>query len=290
MTRILVTGGAGLLGSTLVPLLAGGGHDVRVLGRRSAAPVCADLADPDATARALDAVTPEVIINLAAATNVDECERDPAYAFVANASTVHSIVRWMQSRPDTCHLVHLSTDQLYDGAGPHVETDVRPANYYAYSKYLGELHASRVGATIVRTNLFGRSRVPGRASISDWLVERLRRHERTPVFADVLFSPLSLDSLSRLIALLAAQRLPGTFNLGSNEGMSKAEFAFQLARSLDLETDVLVPIQSAEAGLQARRPKDMRMDCRLLEARLGLTLPTLAAEIELMRIAYANPA
>ena len=103
MSRVLVAGGRGLLGSTLVPTLRARGHEVRVLGRDVSSDVRADLGDFAATRLALQAAAPEVIVNLAAATNVDACERDPAAAFDANARAVQSLADWVRQAPGGAH-------------------------------------------------------------------------------------------------------------------------------------------------------------------------------------------
>jgi dTDP-4-dehydrorhamnose reductase len=289
VARVLVTGGNGMLGSTLVPTLRERGHGVSVLARGPQGDVAADLVDPASVCAALDAAAPDVIVNLAAATNVDACEKDPAMAFAANALSVRNLADWMEARGGGTHLVQVSTDQLYAGDGPHAEADERPINYYAWSKLAGELYAGRAGATVLRTNLFGRSRCPGRASLSDWLVERLRTSTRTSVFADVLFSPLSLETLSEMIALAVERRVQGTFNLGSHGGTSKADFAFRLAEQLGFPTDVLVRSQSSEVALVARRPGDMRMNVAKFETGFAVKLPTLDSEISSMRKHYGSP-
>jgi dTDP-4-dehydrorhamnose reductase len=290
VARVLVTGASGLLGSTLVPVLMERGHEVVRLGRARPNSVNTDLRDADAAWRALEATAPEIIVNLVAATNVDDCERDRRLAYAVNTQVVANIVRWVASRGGTCHLVQISTDQLYDGEGPHTEDGVCPINYYALSKYAAELIAGNVPSTVLRTNFFGKSRCPGRASLSDWLVSVMRRQERATVFEDVLFTPLSLETLSRMIAIVLEQGIPGIFNLGSMEGMSKAEFAFRLADSLDLPTDTLVRGMSSAVEQSAPRPKDMRMNNTLFESRFRIKLPTLQSEIKLMRDAYATQA
>ena len=196
MTRVLVTGARGLLGSTLVPYLRARRHEV-VTCSRSGADVRADLTDAAQAGAALRKAAPEVIVNLAALTNVDECERDPQRAYLFNVRIVENLARWMKEEGASCHLIQISSDQVYDGAGPHHEGDVTLVNYYGFSKYAGELAAASVPSTILRTNFFGRSECAGRTSISDWLAAALTRGEVITVFEDVRFSPLSLTRLAQ---------------------------------------------------------------------------------------------
>ncbi len=286
--RILVTGASGLVGRVLVPMLHCRGHLVLSQSRGGGAEVVVDLTDPLATAHALDAARPDVVVNLAAMTNVDQCEREPQRAFAANATVVRNLARWIAGTAGSCRLVQVSTDQVYDGPGPHGEERVSPSNYYAMSKYTGELEAARTLVTVLRTNLFGRSRTLARASFSDWVVSALRRCERITVFDDVWFSPLSLETLSELLGQVIERPQFGVFNLGARSGMSKAEFAYALADAVGLSTKSVTRAPSTEANLVARRPKDMRLDCSRFESAFGVTLPTLLSEIDMMRGTYAQ--
>jgi dTDP-4-dehydrorhamnose reductase len=292
MARVLVTGATGLLGSSLVPLLAARGHEVVPHGFRAAPSggVQADLRDPAATAAMLDAARPDCIVNLAALTNVDACETDPQAAYLLNVRPVENLVQWLREHPG-CHLVHISTDQLYDGPGPHVESDLTIRNTYALSKLAAELAAGAVPSTVLRTNFFGPSRCEGRSSFSDWLLQGLRGGGTVPVFEDVQFSPLAIATLCDMIERVTQARPRGVFNLGSRDGMSKADFAFALAHTFDLPTDGLRRSRAADAAvLKAARPTDMRLDSSRFEQAMGLRLPALIDEIHTLRSAYREQA
>lgn len=288
MTRILVTGAQGLLGTTLVPHLQASGHEVWRLARKGGAEVHADLTNPDQVSRVFGEVAPDTIVNLAALTNVDECERNPQLAFATNVRIVENLAGAIKSSGAGCHLVQVSTDQVYDGLGPHKESDVSPSNFYGLSKYTGELAAANVPSTILRTNFFGPSLCPGRASLSDWLVQSLRQERRITVFEDVRFSPLSLQRLVELLELVIMQRKRGIFNLGSKDGMSKADFAFKLAEVLDLPAKYLKRGTSDKVLRSAHRPKDMRMDSTQFEVAFGVELTTLSEEIQSTKAAYSH--
>lgn len=277
-----------MLGSELVPLLRASGHQVVVHARESGADVHADLSDAAQCAAMLDRVAPQTIVNLAALTNVDACERDPQRTYLSNVRPVENLAEWMRRGEYRCHLVHISTDQVYDGTGPHDEASVTLRNYYAFSKYAGDLAAPSAHSTVLRTNFFGPSRSAKRRSFSDWLIGALSTGQAINVFEDVLFSPLTLSRVAAEIERVVARPLPGIFNLGSREGMSKADFAFALAEVLGLPVTSMRRADVESARLGVRRPNDMRMDCRRYEAAFGIELPTLRQEIQSMRGCHAQ--
>jgi dTDP-4-dehydrorhamnose reductase len=283
--KVLVTGANGLLGTALVPHLKGRGCDVVGLARSGKCDLHADLVDASQSFAALDDARPQVIVNLAALTDVDACERDPQLAFLANVRIVENLARWIRGAGGT-HLVQISTDQVYGGEGPHVEDTVRLWNYYGFSKYAGELAAAQVSSTVLRTNFFGPSRSLGRSSLSDWVVQSLREAKPITVFEDVRFSPLSIASLVSMIALVVQKPRTGVYNLGARDGMSKADFAFALARRLRLSTTGMTRGPLEAAKLVAHRPKDMRLDSGRFETAYGVRLPSLAQEIDSMKAAY----
>jgi dTDP-4-dehydrorhamnose reductase len=281
MANVLVTGATGLLGSTLVPWLHERGHRVTRLGNTQATDINADLASYEQTAHALDQANPEVIINLAALTNVDRCETHPHEAYLLNVKPVESLCEWMRAVGQPCHLIQISSDQLYDGVGPHAENELTIRNQYAMSKLAGEFAAVTVPSTILRTNFVGRSLREGRISFTDWLHRALRGTAPINVFEDVMFSPLAISTLCDCIDRSIAERPLGIFNLGSRDGMSKSDFAFAFAAATGLPTTNLVRGNaSASATLAARRPTDMRMHCERFEGRMGLRLPRLIDEIQ----------
>jgi dTDP-4-dehydrorhamnose reductase len=286
MTRILITGAQGLLGSTLAPHLQACGYDLVCHARNEGCDVHADLTSAGQISAALDEIMPEVIVNLAALTNVDECERSPQSAYLENVKIVENLAKWIKDHGNTCHLVQLSTDQVYDGAGPHKEGNITLSNYYGFSKYAGELAACTVPSTVLRTNFFGPSQRSGRTSLSDWLVQSLTKGDLVTVFDDVYFSPLSLQHLVELLALVIVRRQQGIYNLGSKDGMSKADFAFALAKVLDLPTEHMSRGTTDKVKLFAYRPKDMRVDSSCFEDTFRVELPTLKEEIQSMKAAY----
>jgi dTDP-4-dehydrorhamnose reductase len=287
MTSILIAGATGLLGSTLAPVFAAAGHQVLRHGNTQSADIRCNLCNRERTIEMISAAKPDVIVNLVALTDVDYCEKHPDAAYRANVLSAQNLCHAIEFARSSAYLVHLSTDMVYDGIGPHPEDRVTIRNTYALSKLAGEFAASQVSNTVLRTNFVGRSRVAGRASLSDWLVESLRDRVAIKVFDDVLFNPLSISTLCSMLVRVVNDRPHGLFNLGAQEGFSKAQMAFELANFLGLSTRCVTRASIDNMGsLRARRPKDMRMDCGNFENTLCVTLPTLTEEIRLIAKDY----
>jgi len=280
MTTVLVTGATGLLGHALCGYLATRQFSLLRQSRDSATDFCGDLRDREFVGRMVEKSSPNVIVNLVALTNVDYCEQHPKEAFEGNVTTAANLVAFVTEHPDV-RMIQISTDQVYDGPGPHGEADVAPCNLYAYSKYCAEQVALSAGATVLRTNFFG----PGtqsQKSFSDWLIERFSKKAPLQLVTDVLFSPLHLHTLVRMIERAILAPATGVFNLGSHNGLSKRNFAHALARHLELNTDAAKDATSAELGLAARRPGDMRMIVTRFEDAFNTLLPELSNEITLL--------
>ncbi|MCG6859401.1 MAG: SDR family oxidoreductase [Salaquimonas sp.] len=278
--EILVTGASGLLGHTLAPFLRQAGHEVTTAGHSHATGVdrLFDTTDEKAVRTVLDEVWPQIVINLVGLTNVDNCEEDPQEAWRLNVKSVETLAGWVRE-VDDCRLIHISTDQVYGGVGPHVEDDIDIVNVYALSKYAGELAALQADATVLRTNFFGPSHLEGRPSFSDWAVATLRSGEAFTGFDDVLFSPLTMTTLSKAVERVVHAPKAGVFNLGSRGGCTKAEFIASVARAFDLDASAMRHGSQADIGLKARRPGDMRMDSALFEEAYDFKLPVTEEEI-----------
>lgn len=287
--KILLTGASGLLGSTLVPHLRRAGHAVVTQGHLHAEEVdlAVDITERPAVHAMLDEVRPQIVVNLVALTDVDRCEERPDEAWRLNVRSVETLAGWVGQHRDS-RLVQVSTDHVYDGKGPHGEDDIDIVNVYALSKYAGELAALASGATVLRTNFFGPSGHPRRRSFSDWIVGRLGAGEAIVGFEDVRFSPLTMDTLSAAIARVVERPREGVFNLGSRHGCSKAEFARLVARHHGLDEMLVRSGSQADVDLRARRPMDMRMDCRLFEETFDLILPETKQEIAGMKTHHAQ--
>ena len=180
--RILVTGAAGQLGARVVEALDD--HVVLAAARETL-----DLADREQVEQVVGEFRPDAVVNTAAMTNVDACERDPDNAFVVNALGARSLA--VAARRCGAHVVHVSTDYVFDGTQtrPYDEWDaVHPISEYGRSKLGGEIEVARHAGsyTIVRTSwVFGRRGT----DLVSWAFDAFDRGELDGVLADQVSIP-----------------------------------------------------------------------------------------------------
>ncbi len=288
MNKVLILGASGLLGRYVCAELAAAGLRVHAQSRspHSGCDQVFDPADSEVLRRNLSALRPQAVVNVAALTNVDYCEQHLDEAYRVNTGMVESLAAWVAEFQPDCHVVQISTDQLYARTGYQREEDIDLLNVYALTKYAAEMALRGIpNHTVLRTNFFGRSLTKGRESFSDWIYNALVRSTPIRLAVDIEFNPLSLPALARYIAAVVQRPVRGVFNLGSRTSLSKHGFGLQFARALSLSPACLTACTAAELAFQVRRPLDMRMDVSKSTDFLGLP-PDLESEIERAALAY----
>jgi dTDP-4-dehydrorhamnose reductase len=247
--RVAVLGAGGMLGRDLCPLLAER-HEALALTRAEA-----DIEDSPALAAALGAARPDVVINCAAATDVDRCEREPDWAYRVNAAGAGAAA----AAAEACgaRLIHVSTDFVFSGrpAGAYVEQDEpEPVSVYGASKLAGERevreHARR--ASIVRTQwLYGRQ---GRSFPKAILNAALKKPENgLRVVADQFGAPTYTRHLARKLAWLVDWPIDGLYHINNAGSCSRHEWALETLARAGLEVEVHA-IKAEEWPAPARRP------------------------------------
>src|SRR4030042_1785623 len=132
--KVLVTGSAGMLARDLVPCLTREGHQVSAPPEEKL-----DIIDLQAIRHAVDSFRPEIIINVAAYTRVDDAEREEHLANMTNGFAVQNLCLTCQETD--IPLVHFSTDYVFDGHKDGAYTiydQPNPVGAYGRSKLIGE--------------------------------------------------------------------------------------------------------------------------------------------------------
>jgi dTDP-4-dehydrorhamnose reductase len=230
-----------------------------------------DIADGSATRTAVARLQPRLIVNCAAATDVDRCELDHEYADRANALGPKNLAQ--AAAEVGTRLVHVSTDFVFAGdrGRPYVETDTPgPVNHYGRSKLEGErgVLAAWSDALIVRTSwLYGHGGKHFPGNVIKWAAGGgpLR------IVDDQMGSPTYAEDLAAGIRALTERGAVGIFHLGGTGCASRFEWAVETATEAGLGVQVF-PASSSEFPLPAPRPTNTCLDCSKA-AGLGVQLP-----------------
>ena len=263
--RVLVTGGAGQLGTDLAAAFADPGHhEVANPGRDRL-----DVSDRDSVAAAVGGWKPDLVVHAAAWTDVDGCEADPDRAWLVNALASRHVAE--AAAAVGAHLVYVSTDYVFDGSSPRPYTEwdaPAPISVYGRSKLAGEREALSVapGAAVVRTSwLCG---AHGRNMLKTVL--RLAAGQGVLRFVDDQRGcPTFTEDLAGALYRLGVGRRPGIFHVTNQGATTWYGFAREVVAAAGGDPGRVEPIATAqlEPPRPAGRPANSVLDNAAL--RLG---------------------
>jgi dTDP-4-dehydrorhamnose reductase len=277
--RIAVIGKNGQVASALME--AGGTMDsvIITVGRPEL-----DLAAPETIEPALRAASPDIVVNAAAYTAVDQAEREPEIADKINKAGAGAVAA--AAKALRVPIIHLSTDYVFDGAktSAYVEDDpLAPTSAYGASKLAGEqaVAAANRDLVILRTAWvyapYGKNFVRTMLALAE-------AREEVRVVADQCgcptYAPDIADAIIRIAHNLLKDRsdprLRGVFHLtgtGETTWAGLADAIFEYLAGKGMRRPILTPITSAEYPTPARRPANSRLNCAKLASIYGIELP-----------------
>jgi dTDP-4-dehydrorhamnose reductase len=277
--KILVTGRHGQLATSLVERAADFPRlDLRLLGRPEL-----DLERPETLHRAVEEVGPDVVLNAAAYTAVDQAEDEPERARIVNADAPGALAA--AARAHGARFIQISTDYVFDGRAEGPLSEVEPPNplgIYGRSKLYGERAVRRelAESVIVRTawvySPFGRN-------FAATMVRAAGEREEVRVVDDQRGSPSSaLDIATGLLTLLdrwaggAETGLGRTYHLGGSGAATWHDFAaaiFATLRSLGERTPILSSIRTEDWPTRAVRPRNSVLSSARFAEDFGYAMP-----------------
>jgi len=268
--RVLVTGGAGLLGSALLRS-APAGVEVHATERstpaRGAEGHRVELADAVAVAALWEHVRPDAVIHTAYDTRASDEEIRAATTNVARSS-----------RRVGAALVHVSTDVVLDGERSPYPESAEPAPLFPYAERKAE--AERVvreeapGAAVVRTSLLIATDPPDRTT--QWVLDALRTGAPLRLFTDELRCPIAAADLAAQLWEVAAfppEERGGVWHLVGPEAISRYALGLLVAARWGLPAQGITPVPASESPTP--RPRDLR----LLTTRADAALRTRARPV-----------
>ncbi len=266
--KVLITGANGLLGQKLmeqlipdskVEVIGTGRGRARLsgLGRKSVLWKEMDVTDRTQVLEVFAEIKPDAVIHTAAMTQVDDCEQDHAQCRKANVDAVSNLIE--ACRIFDAHLVHLSTDFIFDGeAGPYSEEALpNPINYYGRTKLEAEnlIKESGIKWTIVRTVLvYGIANDMSRSNIILWVKKSLEEGKTIKVVNDQWRTPTLAEDLAVGCILIVKKGELGIFNISGKDFLTPFEMAIQTADYFDLDKSLISEVDSTIFTQPAKRP------------------------------------
>jgi len=295
MKKILITGASGMLGRKLTNKLSDL-FDVLALSRDQKSSLSLDITNKDEVHNIFKSFIPDIVINCAAFTNVDKSETEKSLARDVNVKGLENIIK---SLPLKSKIIHISTDYVFDGqSGDYKEDDMKsPINYYGKTKLESEnmLIGSNRNYLIIRPNvLYSEENTPfSRTSNSSkpaehflsWLLNALSNNERVAVVDDQISNPVYIPDLVNVIATSILVDYTGICHYGSEDVISRYDFAMKVCEIFNLDSSKIIPINSSELNQLALRPKKTSLNCKKIVEDLNIELYT--TDYSLNRI-YSN--
>lgn len=265
MTKILVTGASGLVGSQITRDLVTENFDVyscyHIERPKFGIETQLNLTKQENIADVLQSIKPDVVIHLAAITDVDLCQTQKELARLVNAKATEILA--VEASKYNSFFVYLSTDYVFDGKdNMRSETDIpNPVNFYGRTKLDGEIALSKSTSSysIIRTSTpFGLH--TKKKSFPLWVKENLESKKEIPVLVDQFTSPTFVPNLSKMLIEVAIRQLRGTIHLAGSTRISRYEFARIIADKLHLDSSLLKPTKISEMKWIAHRPQDSSLN------------------------------
>jgi dTDP-4-dehydrorhamnose reductase len=266
---LLVVGAKGMLGRDLMGILHSSLLNDEVIGWDIEE---IDIEREEETISKIENLRPDIVINVAAYTDVDRCELDEEKAFVINAEGMKHVA--LAASRCRAKVVYLSTDYVFDGnkKEPYLESDPpRPLNVYGCSKLKGEQYVQELvnDSLIIRTQwLYGRY---GKNFVTS-ILRQSREKKVLSIVNDQMGSPTYTADLAKAISVLIQFDSQGIFHVANSGLCTWYTFGQAILKLSGIEKVKVIPISSKELGRPAVRPSFSVLNCQKLKRETGLAL------------------
>ena len=231
------------------------------------------------------------MVNCAAFTDVDKCEKRKKLAREINVSGLLNIIK---SLPNKSKIIHISSDYVFDGkTGNYKEDDIKsPINYYGKTKLEADnlLMGSNCNYLIIRPNvLYSSDHTPFDLDLSakrsvkhfiSWLCDSLLNNKEVKVVDDQVSNPVYVPDLVDVIITSILVDYSGISHYGSEDVISRYDLALKVCEIFNkyspskraFDSGKILPINSSELNQVAMRPKKSFLNCQRIVKDLNIEL------------------
>ena len=293
MKKICVVGASGLLGNKLIHTI----DDSKVFGTFNQTTVNfsnielikLDITKSENCERILK-IKPDFIINTAAITDVDYCEKFQEKSHLVNVIGTKNLVKIANTLG--CKLIQISTDGIFSGKEESYKEndDPNPVNYYGTTKRECEDEVKNSNDYLIfRTNLLygyvpknlleSRSQYLKPTNFVLWVLSELNKKNPLKIVNDQYSNPTLVDNLARIIVDSITKDIVGTFHATDLTCISRFEFAKKIASKFGFSEHLIFEISSKDLDQFAPRPTKTCMDCSKIQ-KTGIHLYTLDQSLD----------
>lgn len=273
MKKVLVFGGSGLVGSKFIEIYG------RTFDIKSLLATEVDILNKDAVARLTQEVNPDIIINFAAFTQVENAESQKGdqggICYLINATgakNVASVCKEFDKK-----LVHISTEYVFDGTkseSPYTEEDKpNPINWYGQTKYFGEQFVLESGcpSAIVRISMPYSSFYQEKKDIARFFLGELQAGKQIKAIKDQRVTPTIVSDIAGALKTILESGSTGLYHVSSTDSVIPLEFAKTIAENFQLDYSLIsgVTLDKYNVGKKARLLKFSWLNPAKFEREFG---------------------
>ena len=296
--HILLTGCHGLLGQRFVQrltkdhfILGVDIHENTYIHGENYQYKSLDITNRKNVKRICEEFKPDWIVNTAAFTDVDACEKEKERCWKVNVESVENLVFY--ARINGAKLIHFSSDYVFDGTKDLYSEDdtASPLNYYGRAKLASEniVKASGIDWAILRTStLYDIDALKGNQNFVTWVVKNLQQGESIKIVTDQWGNPTLARNLAAAAWKVILLNRTGVYQTAGKEIINRYDFAKKIATLFDLNEWLLEPIITMELGQSAIRPLKMGLDISKAERKLELDMLGVDAGLSIFKSEYLN--
>ena len=220
--------------------------------------------------RIINYYKPDIIINSAAITDVEYCEKNKSNAQNVNVFGLKSLIKYSNKYTK---IIQVSTDYVFDGKDASYNENSLPAplNYYGRTKLEAEnlLIGSQKSFIIIRPNTLYSV---DKNNFFTWVFKSLSNNRKINVVNDQISNPSFVQSLILSIIDMILMKATGIYHHGSKDVLSRYDFSIKIAEKFNLTKSLISEIQTKELKQIAKRPLNSIMEISKIEKDFNLRM------------------
>ncbi len=250
-----------------------------------------DITDKENISNVLESFKPDIIINCAAYTNVDGSEINKDLAHQVNVEGLRNLI---QLSDINTYLIQISSDYVFDGdSGPYSEDEhTFPVNYYGKTKLEAEniLRGTRRKWAIFRPNVLYSSDLFSKGNFFAWIYKSLLKKDSISVVSDQISNPTFNQQFVKAIFQCIIMDFEGILHIGSDDYMSRYEFAMEIAMVFGLDSALIIKIDTDSLTQKvksyiAKRPLHSGLVISKIEKELNISSYSTNYNLKLLKSA-----